>query len=145
MSVFEEWLKQLDEELKLGGRLVLDADQRCFLMFDDKLLVEIGYEPSAQTFRFQGALENKIVPQQAFCDALLEHNLGWKDTDGAAFGLQLGSEKTQLVQSLPVASCDYALFNRSLEHFVNTFEYWSNHIETLKSGETREKTAGILV
>ncbi len=52
MSVFEEWLKQLDEELKLGGRLVLDADQRCFLMFDDKLLIEIGYEPSAQTFRF---------------------------------------------------------------------------------------------
>ena len=145
MSVFEEWLKQLDEELKLGGRLVLDADQRCFLMFDEKLLIEIGYEPSAQTFYFQGALESKTVPQQAFYDALLEHNLGWKDTEGAAFGLQLGSEKTQLVQSLPVASCDYALFNRSLEHFVNTFEYWSNHIETLKSGETREKTAGILV
>ena len=145
MSVFEEWLKQLDEELKLGGRLVLDADQRCFLMFDDKLLIEIGYEPSAQTFRFQGALDHKTVPQQAFCDALLEHNLGWKDTDGAAFGLQLGSEKTQLVQSLPVASCDYSLFNRSLEHFVNTFEYWSNHIETLKVDETREKTAGILV
>ena len=145
MSVFEEWLKRLDEELKLGGRLVLDADQRCFLMFDEKLLIEIGYEPSAQTFYFQGALASKTVPQQAFYDALLEHNLGWKDTEGAAFGLQLGSEKTQLVQSLPVASCDYALFNRSLEHFVNTFEYWSNHIETLKSGETREKTAGILV
>ena len=145
MSVFDEWLEQLDEELKLGGRLVLDADQRCFLMFDDKLLIEIGYEPSAQTFRFQGALDGKTVPQQAFCDALLEHNLGWKDTDGAAFGLQLGSEKTQLVQSLPVAACDYASFNRSLEHFVNTFEYWSDHIETLKSSETREKTAGILV
>ena len=145
MSVFEEWLRQLDEELKLDGRLALDADQRCFLMFDDKLLIEIGYEPSAQTFRFQGALEHKTVPQQAFYNALLEHNFGWKDTDGAAFGLQLGSEKTQLVQSLPVASCDYALFNRSLEHFVNTFEYWSNHIETLKSSETGEKTAGILV
>ncbi len=145
MSVFEEWLKQLDEELKLGGRLVLDADQRCFLMFDEKLLVEIGYEPSAQTFRFQGALESKSVPQQTFYNALLEHNLGWKDTDGAAFGLQLGSEKTQLVQNLPVASCDYALFNRSLERFVNTFEYWLNHIEALKSSETHEKTAGILV
>lgn len=145
MSVFEEWLKQLDEELKLGGRLVLDADQRCFLMFDDKLLIEIGYEPSAQTFRFQGALDHKTVPQQTFYNALLEHNLSWKDTDGAAFGLQPGSEKTQLVQSLPVASCDYALFNRSLEHFVNTFEYWSKHIETLKSDETREKTTGILV
>lgn len=143
--MFEEWLKQLDKELKLGGRLVLDADQRCFLMFDDKLLVEIGYEPSAQTFRFQGALEHKTVPQQTFYNALLEHNLAWKDTDGAAFGLQPGSEKTQLVQSLPVASCDYALFNRSLEHFVNTFEYWSKHIETLKSDETHEKTAGILV
>lgn len=145
MSVFEEWLKRLDEELKLGGRLVLDAEQRCFLMFDDKLLIEIGYEPSAQTFRFQGALESKTVPQQAFCDALLEHNLGWKDTDGAVFGLQVGNEKTQLMQSLPVASCDYASFNRFLEHFVNTFEYWSHHIETLKSDETREKTAGILV
>ena len=145
MSVFEEWLKQLDEELKLGGRLALDADQRCFLMFDEKLLIEIGYEPSAQTFHFQGALDSKTIPQQTFCDALLEHNLGWKDTDGAAFGLQLGSEKTQLVQSLPVASCDYALFNRSLEHFVNTFEYWIDHIETLKSSETNEKPAGILV
>ena len=145
MSVFEEWLRQLDKELRLGGRLVLDADQRCFLMFDDKLLIEIGYEPSAQTFRFQGALEPKTVPQQAFYNALLERNLGWKDTDGAAFGLQFGSEKTQLVQSLSVASCDYASFNRSLEHFVNTFEYWTNHIETLKSSETREKTAGILV
>ena len=103
MSVFEEWLKQLDEELKLGGRLALDADQRCFLMFDDKLLIEISYEPSAQTFHFQGALDHKTVPQQTFYNALLEHNLGWKDTDGAVFGLQLGSEKTQLVQSLPTA------------------------------------------
>ena len=145
MSIFEEWLKRLDEELKLGGRLVLDADQRCFLMFDDKLLIEINYEPSAQTFRFQGALDNKTVPGQVFYNALLEHNLGWKDTDGAAFGLQLGSEKTQLTQSLPVASCDYALFERSLEHFVNTFEYWLKHIETLKSEKTNEKSAGILV
>ena len=143
MSVFEEWLKQLDEELKLGGRLALDADQRCFLMFDEKLLIEIGYEPSAQTFRFQGALESKTIPQQAFCDALLDHNLGWKDTDGAAFGLQPGSEKTQLMQTLPVASCDYALFNRSLDHFENNFEYWSNDIETLKPYKTNEKTAGI--
>ena len=145
MSVFEEWLKRLDEELRLGGQLVLDADQRCFLMFDETMLVEIGYNPCEEMFRFQCALEHKNLPQQAFQNALLEVNLGWKDTDGAAFGLQLCSEKTQLTQSLSVASCDYALFERSLEHFVNTFEYWTKHIETLKSEKICEKSAGILV
>ena len=143
--MFEAWLRQLDEELRLGGQLVLDEDQRCFLMFAETLLVEIRYNPPVQTFRFQCVLDNGNVPQRAFYNALLDANFGWKNTNGAVFGLQFYDEKTQLVQNFPIASCDYTLFNRSLERFVNTFEYWLHHIETLKPAEPCKKTTGLLV
>ncbi len=46
-----------------------------------------------------------------------------------------------------MATCDYALFNKSLEIFVNTFEFWIKNLQELqeKSNKSKDKIAGVRV
>lgn len=133
MEVFLTWLDQLAKELQLEN-LSLDEKNRCYLMFDDTMLVEIELKPEDNTFILKGNLgdisEAKI---KQIYPRLLEANLLWKETNGATLGLQQYSKNVLLVQTVPVASCDYALFNKSLEFFVNTFEYWIKFLKELQS------------
>ena len=133
MDVFQDWLNQLAQELKLEEKLVLDEKNRCFLLFDETMLVEMEYRPDSNTFQFKGNLgnvsENKI---KEIYPKLLESNLGWKETNSATLGLQQYSEKVLLVQNIPMEACDYAHFNKHLESFVNTFEYWIKNLQNLQ-------------
>ena len=146
MDVFQSWLSQLDEELKLNGELMLDSKSQCFLMFDDTMLVEIEYKKDEKMFIFKGNLgtKNEIKAQKIY-PQLLEANFCWEKTNGATFGLQQYSEKILLTQSFPLDSCDYSYFNKALEFFVNTFEYWLKNLSTLtpKTKISKEIPAGI--
>lgn len=140
MDVFQDWLNQLAQELKLNEALVLDEKNRCFLMFDDTMLVEIEYKKEEAVFYMKGNLgdvsESKI---KLIYPKLLESNLAWKETNGATLGLQQYSEKVLLVQSVPIATCDYALFAKSLEVFVNTFEFWIKNLQELQMTPIKSK------
>ena len=133
MDVFQDWLNQLAQELKLEEKLVLDEKNRCFLLFDETMLVEMEYRPDSNTFQFKGNLgnvsENKI---KEIYPKLLESNLGWKETNSATLGLQQYSEKVLLIQNIPMEACDYAHFNKHLESFVNTFEYWVKNLQNMQ-------------
>lgn len=151
MDVFQDWLNQLAQELKLSEKLALDERNRCFLLFDETMLVEMEYKPEDKTFQFKGNLgnipENKV---KEIYPKLLESNLGWKETNGTTLGLQQYSDKVLLVQNIPMEACDYAHFNKHLESFVNTFEYWIKNLQNLQtspsSGRTnKSKTDGIRV
>ncbi len=151
MDVFQDWLNQLAQELKLGEKLVLDEKNRCFLLFDETMLVEMEYRPDSSTFQFKGNLgnipENKI---KEIYPKLLESNLGWKETNSATLGLQQYSDKVLLVQNIPMESCDYIHFNKHLESFVNTFEYWIKNLQDLQASQpsnrfTKSKTPEIRV
>lgn len=137
MDVFQDWLNQLAQELKLGEALALDEKNRCFLLFDETMLVEMEYRPDSNTFQLKGNLgnisENKI---KEIYPKLLESNLGWKETNNATLGLQQYSEKVLLVQNIPMESCDYPHFNKILESFVNTFEYWIKNLQDLQTSKT---------
>lgn len=142
MDVFQDWLNQLARELKLEEPLVLDEKNRCFLLFDETMLVEIEYRPDSKTFQFKGNLgnisENKI---KEIYPKLLESNLGWKETNSATLGLQQYSEKVLLVQNIPVESCDYTHFNKLLESFINTFEYWIKNLQDLQAQQAAGRPA----
>ena len=148
MDVFQEWLNQLARELKLGEPLVLDEKNRCFLMFDETMLVEIEYKTGDNVFYLKGNLgnisESKI---KLIYPKLLEANLAWRETNGATLGLQQYSEKVLLVQGVPLATCDYNLFNKSLEVFVNTFEFWIKNLQEIQTKPTKtdEKSFGMRV
>lgn len=143
MDVFQDWLNRLAEELKLGQELSLDEKNHCFLLFDETMLVEIEYKPDSKTFQFKGNLgnisENKI---KEIYPQLLESNLGWKETNGTTLGLQQYSEKVLLVQNIPMEACDYLHFNKYLETFVNTFEYWIKRLQDLQTESRPAKTKG---
>ena len=148
MDVFQDWLDQLAQELKLSEPLILDEKSRCFLMFDETMLVEIEYMDRENVCLFKGVLgdinESKI---KKIYPKLLEANLQWKETNGSTLGLQQYSEKVMLVQYMPIGSYDYNLFNQSLESFVNTFEFWVKNLKNLQTNsETpREKLEGVRV
>ncbi len=148
MDVFQDWLTQLAKELKLNETLALDEKNHCYLMFDDTMLVEIEYKPEDNVFYLKGNLgdisENKI---KFIYPKLLEANLAWRETNGATLGLQQYSEKVLLVQSTPLETCNYALFNKSLEIFVNTFEFWVKNLQEIqiKSNKPNEKNPGLRV
>jgi len=135
MEDFREWLNQLAEELKLGEDLILDDKNQCFLMFDENMLVEMELRANEKIFSFKANLGNvnetkvrKIYPK------LLEANVQWQETNGATLGLQQYSEKVLLTQNMPTAFCDYRLFYKTLEYFVNTFEYWIKKLKELQEG-----------
>ena len=142
MDVFQDWLNQLAQELKLGDRLALDEKNRCFLLFDETMLVEMEYRPDSSTFQFKGNLGN--VPENKVKEIypkLLESNLGWKETNSATLGLQQYSEKVLLVQNVPMKSCDYSHFNKLLEGFVNTFEYWIKNLQDLQTSKSTNRSS----
>ena len=142
MDVFQDWLNQLAQELKLGERLALDEKNRCFLLFDETMLVEMEYRPDSNTFQFKGNLGNVSESKiKEIYPKLLESNLGWKETHSATLGLQQYSEKVLLVQNIPMEACDYEHFNKSLEHFVNTFEYWIKNLQDLQRSQSTGRPA----
>lgn len=140
MQDVQGWLNQLAEELKLEEALVLDDKNQCFLMFDENMLVEMEFRTNERTFSFKGNLGNvneakvkKIYPK------LLEANAQWQETNGATFGLQQYSEKVLLTQSILTESCDYHLFYKALEYFVNTFEYWIKRLKELQESSSQQE------
>lgn len=133
MEIFQEWLGRLAEELKLGEALVLDEKNQCFLMFDESMLVEMEFKSTEKVFIFKANLGHvKEARLQQIYLKLLEANAHWKGTNGATLGLQQYSEKVLLTQSVAMESCDYSLFYKLLENFVNTFEFWIKNLKNLQ-------------
>ena len=134
MQRFQEWLDQLALEIKLNEPLTLDEKQQCFLMFDDSLLVQIEMNSELNEFSFKASLGNvnewqmsKIYPR------LLEANLQWRETSGATLGVQQLSDRVLLVQHTPLLNCNYEIFEKSLEYFIDAFEYWTKHLKELQN------------
>jgi hypothetical protein len=128
---FDHYLANLAQTLSLND-LSLDQSNQCFLLFDDKLLINIAFNPSS----FVATLTSKLcsVGEQKISRVypkLLESNLLWKDTNGAIFGLQQFSEMILLTQYIPIHRYDYGHFEKALELFIDSVEYWSSHIESL--------------
>ncbi|MDR1665571.1 MAG: type III secretion system chaperone [Puniceicoccales bacterium] len=130
--VFGQFLSRLAANLSLEGLKLDDANQ-CFLFFDDKFIVRIEWREESGFFSFVSKLGNveegktvRMYPQ------LLEANLLWVRTNGAIFGLQSFSELILLSQHIPLDRCtSYEDFEKTLETFVNTTEYWSENLDTL--------------
>ncbi|MDR2396346.1 MAG: type III secretion system chaperone [Puniceicoccales bacterium] len=140
MQAFQQWLNRLALEVNLEEPLVLDDKHQCFLMFDETLLVTIEFNTADNIFSFKASLGNvnewqikRIYPR------LLEANLQWRETHGATLGLQQFSDKVLLVQHTPLLNCDYEIFEKSLECFVNTLEYWVQNLKVLQHN-TKENT-----
>ncbi len=102
MDVFQNWLTQLAQELKLGEDLALDEKNRCFLMFDDTMLVEIEYKATDEVFYLKGNLGNVSESKiKLIYPKLLESNLAWRETNGATLGYNNTVKKFYLFKAFP--------------------------------------------
>ncbi len=111
--------------------LSLDETNQCFLLFDDKILVriELRNEPGCFSLVSKlGNVEEKNIPE--VYPRLLESNVLWKDTNGTTFGVQQFSEMVMLTQHCSLERCSYENFEKVLENFVNTTEYWLNNFDS---------------
>lgn len=146
MELFKDWLTELDKELNLGGELVLDEHQRCFLLFDENLLVSIIYHPHENAYELKGTLGtiNRLHKKQIHA-RLIEANLIGELNGIAHFAIEKYSEKALLIQSLTLDTCDYPRFNKSLELFVNLFEYWTKNLTSLTTKATQAQIVGLRV
>lgn len=149
---FAQFLSRLTKELDLEENLSLDESNQCFLLFDDKILVRIELRNEPNCFSLVsklGNVEEKNIPEMY--PRLLESNVLWKETNGTTFGVQQFSEMVLLTQHYPLERCSYENFEKALENFVNTTEYWLNNFESLQKktakGSSGEKSslAGIKV
>ena len=144
---FQQWLDQLAQEVHLTEPLVLDEKSQCFLMFDEKLLVTIELDEHNHVFSFKAGLGNvKEWQVKRIYPRLLEANLRWRETNGATLGIQQLSEKVLLVQNTPLIHSDYSVFEKSLECFVNTFEFWLQNLEDIQKtpqGEEKKESEGL--
>lgn len=146
MELFKDWLAELDKELNLGGTLTLDEHQRCFLLFDENLLVSIIYHPHENAYEFKGTLGpiNQLHKKQIYAK-LIEANLIAELNGIAHFAIEKYSGQALLIQSLTLDTCDYPRFNKSLELFVNIFEYWTKNLTSLTTKATKAQTVGLRV
>ena len=130
---FSQFLSRLAKELGLGENLSLDEANQCFLLFDDKILVRIELRNEPNYFSLVsklGNVEEKNIPE--VYPRLLDYNTLWKETNGTTFGVQQFSEVVILTQHWPLERCSYGNFEKILENFVNTTEYWLNNFESLQ-------------
>ncbi len=134
MQRFQEWLDQLAVEIKLTDPLTLDEKQQCFLMFDDSLLVQIELNTEENDFSFTASLGDVNEWQiKNVYPRLLEANLQWRETSGSTLGVQQFSDRVLLVQHTPLLNCNYEVFEKSLECFIDTFEYWMKHLKDMQA------------
>ena len=133
MESFQDWLDKLAAEIKLEEELKLDEHSQCFLLFDDAMLVQICLLEEDGMFSFAAKLGNIDEAKiNLLYPRLLEANLLWRETHGATLAVQQYSEMVMLVQHMPMRNCNYTLFEKSLEIFVNTVEFWLKHLEELQ-------------
>lgn len=133
MEAFQQWLDRLAKELSLEEALTLDEYDQCFLLFDEKILVQIHLKEKENVFSFTSKLGNVDERQMSLLyPRLLEANMLWKETHGATLGIQQFSEMVLLVQHTQLSGCTYESFEKGLEIFVNTVEFWLDHLEALQ-------------
>lgn len=140
MELFQDWLDELANAIGLDDELRLDEHGQCFLLFDELMLVQICIIEEDGMFSFASKLGNIDEAKiDLLYPRLLEANLLWRETNGATLAVQQYSEMVMLVQHMPVKNCDYNLFEKALEVFVNTVEFWLKHLKELQIETTKPK------
>ncbi len=130
----EQHLQHFAQSIGLG-ELKLNEHDACGLCFDDTLIVNMEYLEDDEALVFVASVRPMITHDSPEKTALLEKmcslNLQHHSMQGAFLALNHDKTEVLLIRSLQ-ASCDYGLFESTLEKFVNTLEWCVSELDESK-------------
>lgn len=129
-------LKQFGNTIALPD-LALDEEGFCSLTFDDKIVLNIQYDHRTENIVIFTEI-GKIKDEQSLkvYARLLEANMFWKDTGGGTLCVEPKTKTTMLEYQEAVAQMDEVRFQRVIEGFINTAEYWISYLNELQTDGT---------
>ncbi len=128
METMSTLLSSFGEIIGIPG-LKFDEDNYCSLLFDD---ICINLEVDETTRHLYISSPLGPIPEnadQAFFEMLLEANYFFRQTGGAALGMNREANVIQLIYQIPMTGLDLPLFNRIMENLVGIAETWMTKIK----------------
>ena len=119
-------LREFAEKYKIEN-VSFNEEERCILAFDSKILVVVILDVKPQILRLQSPL-GTLEDTSARYKQLLAANFLWTQTLGA--NMVVNSEGIALlVRRLDLTHLHLESFEKELENFVNTANYWIDKLE----------------
>ncbi len=125
------------------GELKLNEHDACGLCFDDTLIVNMEYLEDDEALVFVASVRPMDAHDSAkteLFEKMLSLNLQHHSMQGAFLALNHDKTEVLLIRSLQ-ASCDYGLFESTLEKFVNTLEWCVSELDKSKQDQTASPKA----
>lgn len=122
-------LTELGQQMGLG-KLKLDDNRVCRLVFDRKFTVDIEATHDEKIVHIYAAV--CIIPpfnKEKLYETILDSNPFGRGTGGAIFGIDLEMGEILMTRTLVMEKIDYQDFVNILESFVNHLEAWTEKID----------------
>ena len=132
----EQHLQHFAQSIGLG-ELKLNEHDACGLCFDDTLIVNMEYLEDDEALVFVASvrpMDEHDESKTELYEKMLSMNLQHHSMQGAFLSLNHDITEVLLIRSLQ-ASCDYGLFESTLEKFVNTLEWCVSELDPSKQNQ----------
>lgn len=122
-ETFKGYIQNLAKTLNIQN-IEIDANNDCYLVFDNKYYVKCSYLADLNQIRFFAFLG--IIPDDKveYYQDLLERNHFWKDTAGANLSIDPQDGTLVLSHYKDMRFINNDIFFKTLENFVNAMEHW---------------------
>jgi hypothetical protein len=124
-------LKELGKVLDLSS-LVLDENNHCLILFDDKIVLNLELQETDGTLVIYSYIS--IVPfagKELILEILLEANFFWKISHGATFAIDKQTQTLVLQQKFPLPLFQPEHFEDHLAVFVDVAEAWMKRVDDI--------------
>ena len=117
--------------------LAADSEGYCILELDEKVVLVMQYEQETESIVFYTDLGKypRTCEQAVFFD-ILQANCLWAGTGGTTLGINAENNSVLMCYRLQTLNLEPETFERTIESFTNTAEYWTGRIEALGRDDT---------
>lgn len=139
-------LSRLSTVLELSD-LVLDKNNKCLILFDDKIVINLELTPVDNDLYLYSYLG--LVPffaKENILELLLESNFFWKESFGSTFAIDGQTQTLVLEKKINLDLLKESEFEDILASFVDSVDFWMKRIfeiETEAEMLTNEDKAAI--
>jgi hypothetical protein len=124
-------LQKLAKVLDLSS-LTLDINNRCLILFDDKIVLNLEFSETEGTlfiYSYIGIVP--FVSKELILEILLEANFFWKTSNGSTFAIDKQTRTLVLQQGFPLPLQNSDHFEDDLAVFVDVVEAWMKRIDEI--------------
>lgn len=128
-----ELLARLKHSLQLDD-LSLDGEDRCILLFDDKIILNMELDSERSQFVVYAYLGMAPMGQKEHVyELLLQSNFFWQETKGATLALDQHTQTLVLLYPFALPLQHPENFEDDLASFVETAEQWMHKLDRIIS------------